>query len=436
MSKSIRLISSLALLLCGTSAMAQSGPWTVSEARGQVQIRENAATRAAQRGSQIPAGATVTTGANGNAVLVRGREFVTLRRNSQIRIPAAKAERSIVQVVQDWGSALFEIGKQPDPHFGVETPYLAAVVKGTTFTITVAPEGASMQVLEGAVEVATLDGGARDLVMPGAVAMIAADDRLRLVVENGERKIIDSPSRPVAGPAAGGNLQPAAGATAAGGSYGMAQPAAASRIDAVFASGAADLSDLSDGFIAGDTADFAAALVADLATGQEMPDPAPPPPPPPPPEVVVAPETGEPGPEPKPEPGPGAGNGGSGDPDNGHGNDEDGDDEGNPGAGGNNPGSGPPDGEPGDEPADGGDGDRDKGHGNDEDGDDEDNPGAGGNNPGSGPPDGEPGGAPDDGGDGDPDKGHGNDEDGDDEDNPGRGGGKPGSGPPGREPEP
>ena len=124
MRKSIRLISSLALLLCGTSAVAQSGPWTVSEARGQVQIRENAATRAAQRGSQIPAGATVTTGENGNAVLVRGREFVTLRRNSQIRIPAAKTERSIVQVVQDWGSALFEIGKQPDPHFGVETPYL------------------------------------------------------------------------------------------------------------------------------------------------------------------------------------------------------------------------------------------------------------------------------------------------------------------------
>jgi hypothetical protein len=109
----------------------------------------------------------VTTGADGNAVLVRGREFVTVRRNSQIRIPAGGEERSIIQIVQDWGSALFDIGKQPDPHFGVKTEYLAAVVKGTMFTVTVARDGASMQVLEGAVEVSTDDGGARDLVRHG-----------------------------------------------------------------------------------------------------------------------------------------------------------------------------------------------------------------------------------------------------------------------------
>jgi ferric-dicitrate binding protein FerR (iron transport regulator) len=39
-------------------------------------------------------------------------------------------------------------------------------VKGTTFSVTVSPTGASVQVIEGAVEVATNDGGARQLVEP------------------------------------------------------------------------------------------------------------------------------------------------------------------------------------------------------------------------------------------------------------------------------
>ncbi len=61
---------------------------------------------------------------------MRGREFMTLRQNAQLRIPELALERGLVQIIQDYGSALFNIGKQPNPHFGVETPYLAAVVKG------------------------------------------------------------------------------------------------------------------------------------------------------------------------------------------------------------------------------------------------------------------------------------------------------------------
>jgi len=159
----------LALLLASTSVHAQVA-WTVSETDGRVAIRDESGERPARRGAKIAAGGTIETGANGSAVIVREREFVTVRPNTRLKVPQPSEERSVIQIVQDWGSAIFNIGKQPDPHFGVRTPTLAAVVKGTSFSITVDGTGSSMQVTEGAVEVWTGDGGARDLVTPGEVA--------------------------------------------------------------------------------------------------------------------------------------------------------------------------------------------------------------------------------------------------------------------------
>ncbi len=190
------ILPMLVLLFSGAPAFAQGASWTISEAKGTVIIIDDTGERAAKAGSQIASGAVVRTKARSTAVMVRGREFVTLRQNAQIRIPAASRQRTVFQVIQDYGTALFKIGKQADPHFGVETPYLAAVVKGTSFVITVTDQTATLQVTEGAVEVSTNDGGARDLILPGQAAMVAAADTMRMVVEGDGRKVIDSPARP------------------------------------------------------------------------------------------------------------------------------------------------------------------------------------------------------------------------------------------------
>jgi hypothetical protein len=185
----------VAALLSSSSAFAQTGAWAVSEASGRVMIRDAAGERAAQRGSQVPAGATVLTGAGARAVLVRGEDFVTVAPNSRLRVPAAEQAAGLFQMIEEWGNAVFKIKHLPKPHFGVQTPYLAAVVKGTTFSVTVNGEGTSLQVIDGAVEVATTDGGAHDLVRPGAVATITAADRYRLSVQGQNAHVIDSPQR-------------------------------------------------------------------------------------------------------------------------------------------------------------------------------------------------------------------------------------------------
>ena len=191
----IAIISSL-LLLFGPSAFAQGANWTVSEAAGTVTVGTATATMPIRRGGQVPAGAVLSTGAGSRAVLVRGKDFMTVNANSRVRIPVSEQKGGgLFDVLQEWGNAIFKIEKKPDPHFSVRTPYLAAVVKGTTFSITVSDQGASLQVVEGAVETSTVDGGAREMIRPGVVAMVEAADRMRLTVQDQQTRTIDSPAR-------------------------------------------------------------------------------------------------------------------------------------------------------------------------------------------------------------------------------------------------
>jgi hypothetical protein len=185
-----------ALMMMSAPALAQAPAWMVSEVSGRVQLMENGHSRTATRGALLSSGATITTAASSRAVIVRGQEFVVISPGTRIRVPEASGASSIMQMIADYGSALFRIEKKSTPHFGVQTPYLAAVVKGTTFTVTVGPEGGKVRVTEGAVEVSTLDGGASDLVTPGIVAMVGANDRYTLTVEGKETKILRSGKAP------------------------------------------------------------------------------------------------------------------------------------------------------------------------------------------------------------------------------------------------
>lgn len=191
----------LALLAAGCSGTALAAPsvdWKISEASGSVQLLHQGVSRVAARKDVVSAGDTITTGKDGRAVLVRGTEFVMVAPGSQLRVPAAAAEATgVTRLLQEFGNAVFMIKKKLSPHFEVKTPYLAAVVKGTTFTVTVNAEGASVQVLEGAVDVATNDGGAHDLILPGSVALVATHDLYRMHIDGAAgRRVIESTTAP------------------------------------------------------------------------------------------------------------------------------------------------------------------------------------------------------------------------------------------------
>jgi hypothetical protein len=239
-------------LLCSTSAYANPPAWTISESSGQVNVLRPGITEVGTRGKALKAGDVIATGKAGRAVLVRGGEYLVISANSRIAIAQPK-EGSMTQIVQSFGNAVFKIQKKTTPHFAVQTPYLAAVVKGTTFSVTVEEGGASVQVTEGRVQVSTTDGGASHLVIPGEIGLVRSGMPGRLSVKGDQNVDIDSPTPPpVTAPAS-----PVANDMVQAGDEGS-EPASGektvvAKIEEAIGEGAVDLGRMSDGMVTGNS---------------------------------------------------------------------------------------------------------------------------------------------------------------------------------------
>ena len=192
--KNVAKIAAIMALAVGATAKAESPSWTLSESTGSVHILRAGVSSIAVAGGSLRSGDVVSTGKKGRAVLVRGREYVVVSPNSRLRITNPESSSAITQFFEEIGTVLFKIERKSTPHFGVQTPYMAAVVKGTTFSVTVSDRGSAVQVTDGAVQVATNDGGASYLLSPGAIGMVEAGQQYRLVISGAESKVIDSPN--------------------------------------------------------------------------------------------------------------------------------------------------------------------------------------------------------------------------------------------------
>jgi uncharacterized membrane protein YgcG len=193
----IKMACAAAATLLSTTAFAGVPGWTISESSGAVSVVSGGAarvsTRAASRGTVLAAGDIVATGAKGRAVIIRGQEYLVVSPNSRIRVADPSRGGGMTQIIEQNGNVIYKIKKMSTPHFAVETPFLAAVVKGTTFSVTVTESGASVQVIEGRVEVATNDGGARFLILPGDIGSVSAGALGKLNVQGRENRTIISP---------------------------------------------------------------------------------------------------------------------------------------------------------------------------------------------------------------------------------------------------
>ncbi|MEP3051010.1 MAG: FecR family protein [Erythrobacter sp.] len=189
----------IAALLSSTSAFAAPSGWTVSEASGQVTITREGQVINARQNSVVHEGDVIRTGRSSRAVLVRGEEYVVVSPQAHIRIAEPETAGPITQIFQYLGNVLFRIEKKSTPHFGVETPYMAAVVKGTTFNVSVTNSGSSVQVTEGAVEVFTSDELEAALLTPGLVGLVEADQIGDLIIIGGDGEAGDQSSAVVRG---------------------------------------------------------------------------------------------------------------------------------------------------------------------------------------------------------------------------------------------
>ncbi|MBA4792336.1 MAG: FecR domain-containing protein [Phenylobacterium sp.] len=160
------------LLLSGAAFAAD---WRLVEVEGRVRLAApgKAATDAAS-GVVVPEGANLTTAGGARAVLTNGDQRVVLGPNSRMTV-ASDDGSGMTRMMQDLGSVLFQVDKKGKPHFRVDTPLLAAVVKGTTFTVAVGPTGDSVHVAEGLVEVRANSSGQASDIPAGVTGRVARD---------------------------------------------------------------------------------------------------------------------------------------------------------------------------------------------------------------------------------------------------------------------
>ena len=157
------------LALSGSVAVAEAG-WTVARSSGQVWIGADAAQKISLRpNADLPAGATVTTGAGGRVLLTRNKEVMTIGPNAVVTIPADSL-LGFTTITQKAGQVEFEVEKRNVRHFQVNTPYLAAVVKGTHFVVSVSRSGANVSVSRGRVGVSDNASGQQSDILPGQSA--------------------------------------------------------------------------------------------------------------------------------------------------------------------------------------------------------------------------------------------------------------------------
>jgi hypothetical protein len=172
------LATMLMLAAASVAFAADGGDWTVHRSSGEVSLTGSGVQQASLKQEDVlKPGDTVRTGRTGRVLLKRGDEMILVSPNSVVGIPAQKKEGLSTTILQQAGSILLDVEKRNVKHFEVETPYLAAVVKGTQFRVTVNAGKTTVDVVRGQVEVADFKSGQIAQVMAGQHATAFANGK-------------------------------------------------------------------------------------------------------------------------------------------------------------------------------------------------------------------------------------------------------------------
>jgi hypothetical protein len=163
-----------AFMIAATPLFAQDSGWRVNKVSGDIWVTSSGVQQASlATNAMLKPGDGIRTGRNGRVLLIRGTETILIAANSEIIIPQQTNAVLSTTIIQRSGSILLDVEKRNQPHFEVETPYLAAVVKGTQFRVTIADDDAAVDVLSGKVEVTDFKSGQFAMTLPGQTAKVS-----------------------------------------------------------------------------------------------------------------------------------------------------------------------------------------------------------------------------------------------------------------------
>jgi hypothetical protein len=170
------------------AAVAHADDWRVVQSTGPLWVHtEGMQSVSLGPDTVLPDGATLTTGEGSRVLLAHGTQTLIVGPNAVVTIPAGDSG-GITTVLQRAGAVEFDVDRQNSPHFAVETPFLAAIVKGTHFTVKIDDFGANVAVVRGLVEVTDLASGEKVDVPPGQNANVTGGPDGKLTVGGGGQR--------------------------------------------------------------------------------------------------------------------------------------------------------------------------------------------------------------------------------------------------------
>lgn len=180
------------LALAGSHvARAATDPaaWRVVQSIGEVSVSTaDVKLTKPKPGTLLPASAIIITGSNGRAILSRQGQQIVVQPNSRLELSPDAGGRTVMR--QLGGIVGYRVDRRKVPHFEVNTPFLAAIVKGTQFEVSVRDNHAEVNVSEGKVEVRSALSRAATLVRPGAIARVFEEvpDAIQLQENSGKTR--------------------------------------------------------------------------------------------------------------------------------------------------------------------------------------------------------------------------------------------------------
>lgn len=216
-----QLFIALLFNLCAVVG-SQAQDWEVVRVTGLVWVvKADMEPMRATAGMILPENATVATTSASRAMLRHGEDVLNVGPSTHVA-PQARPVHGLTTVLMRQGNLDLDIEKLGAPHFTVQTPVLAAVVKGTRFSVAVSGDNGAVSVETGRVQVTALAAGQAVDVTNGQTASLSGGSLE--VAGSGPHASIQSvaPQAPVvedtaaADDTSGGASETSASATASG----------------------------------------------------------------------------------------------------------------------------------------------------------------------------------------------------------------------------
>jgi len=156
------------------TASAEAADWWIERMSGNVQIHDGESWIRLDADRELNAGDSIWTGRNGRIHLMNDQGSVLLAPRSLVKIPAQALPNNFSVLFQTHGTVSANVDKRRTRHFSIQTPYLAAIVKGTEFDVEIERRQTNVSVSEGLVGVVDIDTGETVDVPAGSQVSTAA----------------------------------------------------------------------------------------------------------------------------------------------------------------------------------------------------------------------------------------------------------------------